>query len=362
MAPSTPHKPVNTEWDTPKRSQVLLLSQKLHMKPFQIKKITEIPTPTIHRIIASNQPRRNQNPRSGRPKRLSPRNIRHLVKTVTQSQDARQASYMQIARGLGMTASLDTIRCGLRKAGFRRCVACPKPLVSWINRRKRLKWAREHLHWTKEDWKRVMFTDESSFETGQRARTFVTRRPGEGHCPDCMVKFKHSSWKSVMVWRGIMGSQSSDLVEVKKTIKKNRRGVMKESITTTDYINQILSPHLEPWYWSLEAANLQSIFMQDEASIHVSAEARLWLQQHQIETLVWPSSSPDLNPDEYMWRSMKQKIKRYEKLNFDEKTMFKAVKDEWAILKDNIAWNGWVESMPERCQTVIRNHGFATEY
>ena len=73
------------------------------------------------------------------------------------------------------------------KAGFRRCVAYPKPLVSWIHRRKRLKWARGHIYWDLEDWLRVIFTDQSSFGTGQRARIFVSRRSGERHYPNYII-------------------------------------------------------------------------------------------------------------------------------------------------------------------------------
>ena len=274
------------------------------MPAAQIFRATGVPTPTVRRWSKSGEPRHDAHPRSGRPVKLNPRDVRHLVRAVTSSKDGRQASYMKIAKDLGIQASMSTIRKALRKAGFRRCVACPKPLVSWINRRKRLKWAREHLSWQEEDWLRIIFTDESTFETGQRARQFVTRRSGEKYCPDCLNSFKHSGRQSVMVWGGIFGQQASELVEFKKTLKKMKRGknkdLLKDSITTTDYINQILEPCLFPWYEALKAQGYRPIFMQDNASIHDSKEARLWLRQHQIEVMTWPPSSPDLNPIKYM--------------------------------------------------------------
>ena len=121
------------------------------MSAARIFKTTDVPTPTVRRWIKSEEPQHDTHPRSGWPVKLSSRDVRHLVRAVTSSKDDRQASCMKIAGYLEIQASVSTIPLALRKAGFRRCVACPKPLISWINRRKRLKWAREHLSWQEED-------------------------------------------------------------------------------------------------------------------------------------------------------------------------------------------------------------------
>lgn len=223
MATHHPHHRANTEWQTSTRQRVIDLHNDSHLKNSEIKQATGVPTPTIRRILKSSDPRHTSHPRSGRPAKLNARDIRRLVRAVTSSADGRKSSYMQIAKDLGIEASETTIRRVLRKAGFRRCVACSKPLVSWINRCKRLKWARAHLHWGMEDWLRVIFSDESTFETGQRARQFVTRRSHEKYCPDCLNKFKHSGRQSVMVWGAICGNQASGLIEFKKTTKQIKR-------------------------------------------------------------------------------------------------------------------------------------------
>lgn len=95
---------------------------------------------------------------------------------------------------------------------------------------------------------RVIFSDESTFETGQRAREFVTRRPYEKYCPDCLNHYKRSGRRSVMVWGAICGDQASRLEELKKTEKTDRAGKKKKSIGSKDYIEQILEPCLKPWY------------------------------------------------------------------------------------------------------------------
>ena len=72
--------------------------------------------------------------------------------------------------------------------------------------------------------------------------------------------------------------------------------------------------------------------MQDGASIHSSAELRLWLRSHRIEVMEWPATSPDLNPTENMWRGSKGKIRRYPRLITNEKDMFEAASREWERL------------------------------
>ena len=115
----------------------------------QIKKQTGVPTSTIRRIFKFGQARFKINLRFGRSSKLTPRDVRRLVRAVTSSADGRAASYVKLAKELEIEASEQTLRRALRKVDFRRCVACPKPLISWINRRKCLKWARAHLHWGK---------------------------------------------------------------------------------------------------------------------------------------------------------------------------------------------------------------------
>ena len=44
-----------------------------------------------------------------------------------------------------------------------------------------------------------------------------------------------------------------------------------------------------------------SKFQQDNASCHVSKSTKNWFQKERIETLNWPSRSPDLYPTENLW-------------------------------------------------------------
>lgn len=100
----------------------------------------------------------------------------------------------------------------------------------------------------------------------------------------------------------------------------------------------------------------------DGAGTHGFKETALWLRQHGIETLEWPPSSPDLNPDEYIWKCCKQKIQTYKRMNLTSEDMWPAAVYEWNKLVEREAYMKWVRSMPERCRDVIKNRGVSAKW
>jgi hypothetical protein len=80
-------------------------------------------------------------------------------------------------------------------------VARKKPWLSKENIKKRFEWAKEYRHWTKEDWRKVIFSDESPFTLfPDSGKMYVRRRIGEEFLPECLrgtVKFgggKNQVW------------------------------------------------------------------------------------------------------------------------------------------------------------------------
>ncbi|CAG8835856.1 36073_t:CDS:1, partial [Racocetra persica] len=53
---------------------------------------------------------------------------------------------------------------------FKSYIACKKPFLTKKAQRKRYNWAKEHKNWTKEDWRRVLWTDESSVSTDSNGK------------------------------------------------------------------------------------------------------------------------------------------------------------------------------------------------
>ena len=76
-----------------------------------------------------------------------------------------------------------------------------KKVLRQVNKQKRLKFAQEHVDWTIDPWKSVLWTDESKFELfGSHRRQYVRRKVYERFKPDCIVPTVKHGGGSVMVW------------------------------------------------------------------------------------------------------------------------------------------------------------------
>ena len=80
---------------------------------------------------------------------------------------------------LGPFSHLDVservIKSELQKRGYRRHPAHNKPPVSELTRRRRTEWASAHIDWTVEDWRSILWTDETWVKDGQHTRDWITR-------------------------------------------------------------------------------------------------------------------------------------------------------------------------------------------
>ncbi|PLW38313.1 hypothetical protein PCASD_09007 [Puccinia coronata f. sp. avenae] len=85
--------------------------------------------------------------------------------------------------------------------GFHNRVAVEKPFVNSKQIEKQLKFASEHLSWTIDDWKKVVWSDESLFEVGKLSKqTKVWKKKGEKYNPECLQPTFKSGCTSTMVW------------------------------------------------------------------------------------------------------------------------------------------------------------------
>ena len=66
----------------------------------------------------------------------------------------------------------------LKEAGFKNVRPERKPRLTAAMRMKRLAWAREHEDWTEEDWRKVVFSDESTFECQDESQPKVWHKMG----------------------------------------------------------------------------------------------------------------------------------------------------------------------------------------
>ena len=97
-----------------------------------------------------------------------------------------------------------------------------KPLVSDANKAIRLAWCRERKDWTVDDWRKVIWSDESKFIIFNHARsTRVWRKVSEKYKVDCLVPTVKSNANGVMVWGCFRGGEVGPLAMVDGTINSD---------------------------------------------------------------------------------------------------------------------------------------------
>ena len=170
---------------------------------------------------------------------------------------------------------------------------CVGQVFTARHRPARLQWAQRHCRWGRQQWARVLFSDESTFNLSHhdcRIRGF--RRRGERFADNCLIERDRFGGGSVMVWDGIMGRGKTNLV------------VVQGNLNAQGYTNQILQPEAVPFVQRHGPA----ILMHDNARPHVSRTCRQFLNRNNVNVLPWPAVSPDMNPIEHIWDYLGKKI------------------------------------------------------
>src|SRR5207253_5486296 len=123
--------------------------------------------------------------RPGRPEKLTCRDKRVIRRELMRN---RRAPLAEITANLATPVCVNTARSAVHKLGFGNRVAPKKPYLKDKHKADRLAFARAHLSWSAEDWGRIIWTDESSFEIGKLSRQVrVWRRVYEKYDWDCLA-------------------------------------------------------------------------------------------------------------------------------------------------------------------------------
>lgn len=307
-----------------------------------------VPKPTVQSIVQKYKKRKTvQNAvRSGRPKKIDARTLRHLEREVTKNATTRSSTLPKIAEGLQIEASMRTVSRALAKLNIHSRIALSKPFVSEVNRKKRLQWCMERQDWSAEDWGNIVWSDECTVEVGGARRKRVWRRPGERNLPDCIQPTFKSGRTTVMMWGCFVGNQLGPLVLCPGTMNSEK-------------YCEVLEEHLVRFLKKLKG---DPLFMEDNAPIHKSRYTAAWKEDHNIETIKWPPQSPDLNPIENLWAQLKEAVEKRRPREKNRVELLIALREEWETMRGKTNLKVLVKSMPRRIQAVIKSKGMPISY
>uniref|UniRef100_A0AAZ3PM41 Paired domain-containing protein n=1 Tax=Oncorhynchus tshawytscha TaxID=74940 RepID=A0AAZ3PM41_ONCTS len=158
--------------------------------------------------------------RKGRPRVTSAAEDRFIRvsslgnQQLTAPQIAAQINASQSSSNRHISTS--TVQRRLRESGLHGRIAAKKPLpLKDTNNKKRLAWAKKHEQWTLDQWKSVIWSDESKLEIfGSNRCVFVRRRVGERMISACVVPTVKHGGGGVMVWGCFASDTVSDLIRI----------------------------------------------------------------------------------------------------------------------------------------------------
>ena len=156
------------------------------MKVKDIATKVDVPLTTVYRVIKlgyTKEPTPIVETR-GRPSKFTARDRRAVVNIAKKN---RRMTLAEITDVSPVKAHSNTIRLILKEANMNNKVARMKPFLMPKHIVDRMLFAKEHLGWTIDQWKQVIWTDESSFEAGKSGQLRVWRTADEEFNQECTV-------------------------------------------------------------------------------------------------------------------------------------------------------------------------------
>ena len=276
--------------------------------------------------------------RSGRPKKIPERGIRHLKRLVKEKARLCTAEITSdLNSSLSTSVSTVTVRRYLQKLAFEYVVKVKKQWLSSKHRQQRVAWCMQYSSCTCNDWQRVIFSDESTFYV---LRCKIWRLDKEKLLPGCLELINTGDGGKIGIWGGIFGFDTTSA------------RIFIENMDDTMYC-KILKNELKQSMASLPEKT-SIVFQHDLAPWHISDTVRHKIDKMKLNVLDWPSKSSDLNPIKMLWSILDEKLAS--RPIYSKSALINRLQEEWNSI-DQELYIKLVDSMPERIRKCLRAKG-----
>lgn len=304
-----------------------------------------LPRYSVSKIISSYYERGHLEnlPKSGRPRKTTVWTDRR-IKRISQNDPWLSAPRI-IAEIPEIMVSPRTVQRRLVDAKLFSRRPAKKPLISARNRVARLEFARRHLNWTVDEWKKVLFSDETRYKIFNSDGMKRVRRPiNTRFNPKYVTPTVKHGKGSVFLWGCFSWNGVGPLSFINDTMDR---------FVYRDIMQNVMLPYAE---WEMP---LRFIFQQDNDPKHSSQIVQEWFQENNVRVLQWPAQSPDLNPIENLWEEVERGIRT--QLFPNKQSLVNKINEVWTNLPEN-TFQKLIDSMPRRCRQVIHNNGYSINY
>jgi transposase len=248
----------------------------------------------------------------------------------------------------------------LYRLGVRKLPAKRKIRLTPTQAQRRLAFAQEWLP-KADELKAIIFSDETTCQSDRIGGSQQVFTPignaAARYQPKRLQQYSNVRAPiSAMAWAAISRNSRSELIIMRKS-SPTAKGYNAAAYQYT------LDQGLLPFFQNGD------IFQHDNAPIHTAHITKAWLQDHGIEPIRWPASSPDLNPIEHVWKLLKEELwkahgEQYRNLKdnqADREHFCRWIKEAWQQVNQETIIH-IIDSLPHRLQAVVDAEGWHTRY
>lgn len=280
-------------------------------------------------------------PKAGLPRKLKEEQYLYIDNAMADNDEltARQLRTLLEDRWPETKVSLTTIKRARRDLGW--IATRPKycQLIRDANKSKRLLWCKERLE-EKEQFEDVVWTDECSVQQDSHGR-LCFRRVKQAR--KLKPRAKHPV--KVHVWAGISPRGATQIV------------IFTGTMTATRYCS-ILEAGLLPFLKDVYPEGHR--FQQDNDPKHTSRYAKEYMKEKGINWWRTPAESPDLNPIENVWASLKYYLRSQYKPR-DLESLIDGIKSFWKSMTPKVCQR-YIGHLHKVIPKVIQVEGAASGY
>ena len=291
-------------------------------------------------------------PKRGRPRKVDDRTGKRLAR-IMQKGEVESASQLAMVAAAHDIAHISpsTANRVLHQQGLVAMHMINKPMLTREHVRKRLEFARAHRDWTVEQWKQVIFSDETVITArSSHEHKIKWTKPTRKLNRKLVIPTVQGGGVAIMVWGCISQYGFHDLVLLEGRV---------DAIGYIEVLQRYLVPIVSQYF-----CNRPWIFQQDNATAHTAHGVVDFFFSNNMEVMKWPAHSPDLNIIEHMWHYLKERVR--------QKSPASNKQDLWLNVQSvmDYMWSEEMtqkisdlyESLPNRMQAVIDARGGYTRY